>query len=99
MSKLEDAMLKHIQYIVNSEYIPFSYRYFVIFEVDGQYYKPDYGTIRNKISKFRKEGKIEFCYIDTIAFYSLPGKKFGKDRLMTGNNTDIINYNTSNHEL
>jgi len=51
------------------------------------------------LSKFRQEGKIELCYIDTIAFYSLPGRKFGKDKLMTGNTTDIIHYNNSKHEL
>jgi hypothetical protein len=99
MSKLEDAMLKHIENIVNNEYRPFSYRDLLHFESVGQIYNPDYGTIRNKLSKFSKEGKIELCYIDTIAFYSLPGKKFGKDKLMTGNNTDIINYNNNKHEL
>ena len=99
MSKLEDAMLKHIQNIVNNEYRPFSFRDLLHFEVDGQTYNPSHGTIRNKLSKFSQEGKIELCYIDTIAFYSLPGKKFGKDKLMTGNTTDIIHYNTNKHEL
>jgi hypothetical protein len=98
MTKLEDAMLKHAHNIVNNEYRPFSYMDFLHFEVDGQSYNPEYGTIRNKLSKFSKEGKIELCYIDTIAFYSLPGKKFGKDKLMTDNNTDIIHYNTNKHE-
>ena len=92
-------MLKHIQNIVNNEYRPFSYKDLLHFEVDGQSYNPEYGTIRNKLSKFSQEGKIELCYIDTIAFYSLPGKKFGKDKLMTGNTTDIIHYNNNKHEL
>jgi hypothetical protein len=99
MSKLEDALLKHIQNIVNNEYRPFSFRDLLHFEVDGQSYNPEYGTIRNKLSKFSKEGKIELCYIDAIAFYSLPGKKFGKDKLMTSDTTDIIHYNNSKHEL
>ena len=99
MSNLENAMLKHIHYIVNNEYRPFSFRDLLHFEVDGLSYNPKKGTIRNKLSKFSQEGKIELCYIDTIAFYSLPGKKFGKDKLMTGNTTDIINYNNSKHEL
>jgi len=99
MSKLEEAMLNHIQNIVNNEYRPFSFMDLLHFEHDGQSYNPKRGTIRNKLSKFSKEGKIEFCYIDTIAFYSLPGKKFGKDKLMTGNTTDIINYNNSKHEF
>ena len=99
MSKLEDAMLKHIHYIVNNEYRPFSFMDLLRFEVDGLSYNPKMGTIRNKLSKFSQEGKIELCYIDTIAFYSLPGKKFGKDKLMTDNTTDIINYNNNKHEL
>ena len=92
-------MLKHIHYIVNNEFRTFSFKDLLHFEVDGERYNPDYGTIRNKLSKFRKEGKIEPCYIDTIAFYSLPGKKFGKDKLMTDNNTGIIHYNNSKHQL
>src|SRR5215207_4453601 len=99
MSKLDDAMLKHIQYIVNSEHRPFSFKDLLHFENEGQSYNPKRGTIRNKLSKFSKEGKIELCYIDTIAFYSLPGKKFGKDKLMTGDTTGIILYNKSKHEL
>jgi hypothetical protein len=75
---------------------------FLRFEVNGQSYNPEYGTIRNKLSKFSKEGKIELCYIDRIAFYSLSGKKFGKDKLMTGDHTDVINhsnYNNNKHDL
>jgi hypothetical protein len=99
MSKLEEAMLKHIQNIVNDEFRPFSFRDLLRFEVDGVSYNPSHGTIRNKLSKFRKEGKIELCYIDIIAFYSLPGKKFGKDKLMTADHTDVINYNNNKHDL
>jgi hypothetical protein len=99
MSKLEEAMLKHIENIVNNEFRPFSFKDLLRFEVEGERYNPDYGTIRNKLSKFSQEGKIELCYIDTIAFYTLPGKKFGKDKLMTDNTTGIILYNKSKHEL
>ena len=99
MSNLENAILKHIHYIVTNEYRPFSFRDLLRFEVDGQSYNPSHGTIRNKLSKFNKEGKIELCYTDIIGFYSLPDKKFGKDKLMTDNNTGIIHYNTNKHEL
>lgn len=99
MSKLEEAMLKHIQYIVNIEYRPFSFKDLLDFQVDGQTYNPKRGTIRNKLSKFSKEGKIELCYKDVLAFYNLPGKKFGKEKLMTDNNTDIIQYHNNKHEL
>ena len=99
MSKLEEAMLKHIHNIVNNEFRPFSFKDLLHVEVDGERYNPKRGTIRNKLSKFSQEGKIELCYRDIIAFYSLPGKKFGKDKLMTDNNTDIIHYNNNKHEL
>jgi len=98
MSKLYDAILKHGKNIVNNEYRPFSYRDFIKFEVDGQFYNPDYGTIRNIFSKLTKEGKIELSYRDILAFYSLPGKKFGKDKLMTVDTTGINNYNNK-HEI
>ena len=90
MSKLEDVMLKHIRYIVNNEYRPFSYIDLLQFEVNGHTYNPSQGTVRNKFSKFNNEGKIELCYRDRIAFYSLAGKKFGKDKLMTGDHTEAI---------
>jgi hypothetical protein len=99
MSKLKEAMLKHIQNIANNEYRPISYMDLRKFEVDGESYNPKYGTIRNILSNLSREGKIESCYKDVLAFYTLPGKKFGKDKLMTGNTTDIINYNNSKHEL
>lgn len=99
MTKLEDAMLKRIQNIVNNEHRPVSYLDLLHIEVDGQSCNPKYGTIRNKLSKFSREGRIELCYIDTIAFYSLSGKKFGKDKLMTTNHTDINNYSNNKHDL
>ena len=55
MSELENAMLKHIQYIVNNEYRPFSYMDLLHFEVDGQSYNPSPGTIRNKFSNLTKK--------------------------------------------
>ena len=48
-------MLEHIQYIVNKEYRPFSYRDLLHFEVDGKSYNPNRGTIRNKFSNLTKK--------------------------------------------
>ena len=90
MKDVGPAMLKHMRKIVNEEYRPCSCFDFLNFTVDNKSYKLAYGSIRNKFSQLARENKIEFCYKDKIAFYSLPGKRFGKDRLMTLDNTDIL---------
>lgn len=82
--------------IVYEDYRPFSYLDFLNFTVDNRSYKLAYGTIRNKFSQFVKENKIIFCYKDTIAFYSLPRKKFNNDRTMTVDTTDILLDNINN---
>ena len=71
-------MLKHMKKIVNEDYRPFSFSDFFNFKIDNKQYSMKYGTIRNKFSQFVKDGLIELCYTDTIAFYTLAGKKFGK---------------------
>ncbi len=85
-SELDNAILKHMRKIVNEEYRPFSFRDFLDFKIDNKAYSMRYGTIRN--SQFSKDGLIELCYIDTIAFYTLAGRKFGKDKSMTTGHTD-----------
>ena len=102
-SDLDNAMLKHMKKIVYEESRPFSFLDFIKFEVDGKSYAAKHGTIRNQFSKFVKENKIEFCYNDGVAFYTLAGKQFGKNKSMTPNHTDtstnIINYNTDKRSL
>lgn len=95
MSKLEEAMLKRMTKIVCQERRPFSYLDFRIFEMDGKQYSPIHGTIRNYFSNFTKAKKIEFCYRDTISFYTLPGHRFVKGKMMTDNHTDN-NYTITN---
>ena len=87
-SELEDAMLKHMKKIVYEENRPFSFLDFMKFNADGKSYSAQHGTIRNKFLKFVKKNKIEFCYNDGVAFYTLAGKQFGKNKLMTPNHTD-----------
>ena len=87
MTEYEDGMLGHMDYIVNTELRPFSYVDFLSFEVDGKEYKMAHGTIRNKFTKFSKEGLIEFEYYSIRAYYTLKGKKFGK--LITPNPTSV----------
>ena len=95
----DKIILKHMKSLDNDEQRPFSYLDFLKFEVDNLDYEMSHGQIRNKFSQFTKEKRIMFCYKDKIAFYSLPGRKFGKDKLMTDNPTDIINFNNNKYEL
>jgi hypothetical protein len=96
-SELSDAMEKHMRKIVYEESRPFSYKDFLSFEVDGKWYTATEGTIRNKFSQFANEKKIELCYRSKIAFYTLLGVKFGKDkRLMTPNHKEDNNNNYNN---
>ena len=88
--------------IVCEEHKPFSYINFLYFKVDEKGYTPKYGTIRNKFSKFLKQKTIELCYRSKIAFYTLPGIKFGKDKLMTEYHTEdhtAVHTLLQNHPL
>jgi hypothetical protein len=80
MSKLDDAMMQHMKYIVFTEKRPFSYLDFRRFEVDGKEYEMTHGTFRNNISKLKKEGKVELEYKSAIAFYTIKGVNFGKGK-------------------
>lgn len=85
MTELDDAIAKHMAYIVFQEHRPFSFRDFLYFEVDGREYKMKHGTFRNKISSLRKKGEVELSYVSNPAFYTLKNVQFGRPKLMTGN--------------
>ena len=100
LTKLEEAMLKHMTHIVNVERRPFSHLDFTSDEAKGQSYYMKRGTFRNKISKFIMLSLAELEYNSGLAFYTLRGVHFGKRRmtkLMTSNRmgvisvTDVIN--------
>jgi hypothetical protein len=78
MTILDDAMRKHIEYIVCTEMRPFSFIDFLTFEVDQQHYKMCHGTFRNKISAMLKAGEIELAYYSRQAFYTINGVNFSK---------------------
>jgi hypothetical protein len=78
--KSEYAMKIHMQRLVLIEGRPFCFRDFLDFEVDGKRYKMKHGTIRNKISKFKKNGLIQLEYYSGPAFYSLKGVSFTKPK-------------------
>jgi len=107
MSKLDEALLQHMRYLVFTEGRPFSYRDFRYFEVNGESYSMAHGTYRNKISKLKKTGEVEDEYNAGVAFYTLRGYRFGKTKarmmtmtpMMTPNHmvvspvTNVINNN------
>lgn len=79
--------------IVSAEHRPFSFIDFVPrFEVNGKEYSIDYGTLRNKFSRLRKNGKVELCYRSKQAFYTMKGHRFGRQKLMTINHLGVQAY-------
>jgi hypothetical protein len=87
MTILDDAMHKHIAYIVLTEERPFSYIDFLTFEIDQQYFRMSHGTFRNKISAMLKTGEIEVVYYSKQAFYTIKGVRFAK--AMTPDHTGV----------
>jgi hypothetical protein len=78
MTILDDAMRKHIEYIVCTERRPFSFVDFLTFEVDQQHHKMSHGTFRNKISAMLKREEVEVAYYSKQAFYTIKGVGFAK---------------------
>ena len=101
MTILDDAMRKHIEYIVCTERRPFSFIDFLTFEADQQHYKMSHGTFRNKISAMLKAGEIELAYYSKQAFYTLNGAKFTKQMIPdhTGGTLSSSTSICSPHEL
>jgi hypothetical protein len=79
MSELDEAMLTHIDYMINVEKRPFTFKDFVSFYVDGKEYNMKHGTFRNKISALKKLDKVEIVFNSAgLAFYTLKGVMVGK---------------------
>jgi hypothetical protein len=89
-TKLNCAMKVHINRIVRVERMPFCFRDFLDFEVNGERYIMTHGTFRNKISKLVKEGCVQFEYRSDIAFYSLKGVHFAKPKLEMTDNHAVV---------
>jgi len=89
LNELDQALIEHMTNIVLTEHRPFSFIDFLPhFEVNERKYSIDYGTLRNKFSQLRKNGKIELDYRTKQAFYTMKGQKFGK-KLMTINHLGV----------
>jgi hypothetical protein len=77
MDNLDNAMMVRMKEIVHIEHMPFSYKDFESFVINGRTYHAAHGTFRNKISKLLKEEKVEREYNSKIGFYTMPGIHFG----------------------
>jgi hypothetical protein len=86
-----DIFLERMAILVFTENRPFCYRDFLKFELNGQEYKFVHGTIRNIFSQLQKDGKIEFVYQSTQAFYTLKGVKLGKS-ITPNHGEDHLNH-------
>jgi hypothetical protein len=80
VSQLDEAMLNHLSYLALIEGRPPSYRDFQSFEFNGKTYGMTHGTYRNKIWKFKKEGRVVTEYNAGTAFHTLKDVHFGKRR-------------------
>ena len=77
-SPSQDAMLEHIAYLVFCEKREACWRDFLDFEVGGRRYRLKAGTIRNNLSKLRRQGKIEVAYRSIDSYYTLSGHSIQK---------------------
>ncbi len=84
-------MLEWMAIIVFIEHRYFTYKDFLEFIIDNKIYKLAHGTIKNNLSKLRKQEKIERVNTSGIAFYTLKGVYFTKS--MTPNHMGVsINH-------
>jgi hypothetical protein len=91
MTELDDAMKKHMAYLVYSEHKPFSYKDFRYFEVNQKSYEMTHGTFRNKISEMIRIDEVELYIKSNPNFYTLRGCIFDNGKPITGNHTEAIN--------
>lgn len=89
MSKLDDAIMSRMKYIVCVEGRPFSFKDFELFSVDGIWYQVAHGTFRNKISHWLRTNIVEKLFNSKISFYTLKGCLFNLTKSMTRNHMDI----------
>jgi hypothetical protein len=80
LNTTNDAILKRLKHVNEGEYRPASYNDFEEFEIDGKLYRLKIGTLRNRFSTLRKEGRIERYYNSRASFFVIKGIRFGKQR-------------------
>ena len=97
MSELDNALMRHMIYLVFIEKRPFCYRDFLKFEIDGKAYRMKHGTFRNHISKLMKAAKVEREYHSGLCFYTIRGVNFGRRKSKPAVETMMMQPMTSNH--
>ena len=93
MKVFYDAMREHIAFKVLIEKVPFCYKDFLYFVVDGQEYRMTHGTFRNYISKLIKNGEVDVQTRSNPFFYTLKGHRFDNSKLVTRNHMAVSNNN------
>jgi hypothetical protein len=83
MSKIDNAIISHMHYIVVVENRPFSYKDFEKFQLNGIWQCVAHGTFRNKISDWTRKSIVELVYKSKIAFYTLKGYNFNLSNSVT----------------
>src|SRR5688572_25475790 len=84
-SPSQDAMLEHMAYLIFCEKQEACWRDFINFEIDGRKYCLAVGTIRNNLSKLRRQGKIEVAYKSIDSYYTFSGYQCKHPHEMTVN--------------
>ena len=74
----QNATLEHIAYLVFCEKREACWRDFLDFEVDSRRYRLKAGTIRNNLSKLRRQDCIEVAYRSIYSYYRLSGHRIQK---------------------
>ncbi|MDQ6863525.1 MAG: hypothetical protein M3044_06850, partial [Thermoproteota archaeon] len=87
ITKLDEAMRKHMRHIVTNEHRPFSFLDFLAFEVEGYEYHMSHGTFRNKISAIRKRAGVDVVSYSPQGFYTLKGVEIANS--MERNHTGV----------
>ena len=90
LSRLDEAMKKHIEFLCLVEQRPFSYFDFLQFTVDGKSYRISHGTFRNKVSELIKRDKVEWLCDSPQGFYILNGSQ-GNPNTITDNDHTVVN--------
>ena len=93
MSKLDDALKKHMEYLTFVEQRAFSYLDFREFKVDGESHHMEHGTFRNKVSDLTKKGIIEWVIDSPQGFYVFKGSGQNSDGITNVDHTGVNHYN------
>ena len=96
MTELDDAMKKHMTFLIYTEHRPFSFKDFKYFQINQKSYEMKHGTFRNKISNIIQNGEVEIHVKSNPNFYTLKGCRFHNGKSMTGKPHGGYKYTKTN---